>query len=91
MLETQETWVQSLGWEDPLEKEMATHSSMLSFMGNPMDRGAWWTTVHWVTKSTGTMLRWLVSNNPQDSLLKKEAAGVLTPKSYTCNWMIQAT
>ena len=27
----QETWVQSLGWEDPLEKEMATHSSTLSW------------------------------------------------------------
>jgi len=26
----QETWVQSLGWEVPLEKEMATHSSMLA-------------------------------------------------------------
>ena len=26
----QETWVQSLGWEDPLEKEMATHSSTLA-------------------------------------------------------------
>ena len=25
----QETWVQSLGWKDPLEKEMATHSSVL--------------------------------------------------------------
>ena len=25
----QETWVQSLGWEDPLEKGMATHSSIL--------------------------------------------------------------
>ena len=25
----QETWVQSQGWEDPLEKEMATHSSIL--------------------------------------------------------------
>ena len=24
----QETWVPSLGWEDPLEKEMATHSSI---------------------------------------------------------------
>ena len=29
--ETQETWVQSLGWEDPLEKEMATHSSILAW------------------------------------------------------------
>ena len=27
----QETWVQSLGWEDPLEKEMATHSSILAW------------------------------------------------------------
>ena len=26
----QETWVQSLGWEDPLEKEMAAHSSILA-------------------------------------------------------------
>ena len=29
MQETQETWVQFLGWEDPLVKEMATHSSIL--------------------------------------------------------------
>ena len=27
----QETWVQSLGWEDPLEKEMAMHSSTLAW------------------------------------------------------------
>ena len=26
-----ETWVQSLDWEDPLEKEMATHSSILAW------------------------------------------------------------
>ena len=35
-----ETWVQSLGWEDSLEKEMATHCSTLAWK-NPMDRGAW--------------------------------------------------
>jgi len=29
--EMQETWVQSLGWDDPLEKEMATHSSILAW------------------------------------------------------------
>ena len=29
MQEMQETWVQCLGWEDPLEEEMATHSSIL--------------------------------------------------------------
>ena len=31
MQETQETWVWSMGWEDPLEKEMATHSSILAW------------------------------------------------------------
>ena len=37
--------VQSLGWEDPLEKGMATHSSILG-LENAMDRGAWRATVH---------------------------------------------
>ena len=46
----QETWVRSLGQKDPLEKGTATHSSVLAWM-NPMDRGAWWATVHKVTKS----------------------------------------
>jgi len=36
----QETWVQSLGWENPLEEGMATHSSILAWR-IPMDRGAW--------------------------------------------------
>ena len=31
LLALQETQVQSLGWEDPLEKEMATHSSILAW------------------------------------------------------------
>ena len=31
LLAMQETWVPSLGWEDPLEKEMATHSSILAW------------------------------------------------------------
>ena len=40
----QETQVQSLGWEDPLEKRMATHSGILG-LENSMDRGAWlWST-----------------------------------------------
>ena len=46
----QETWVRSLGWEDPLEKGMATHSSILAWR-IPMDKGAWWATVHGVEKS----------------------------------------
>ena len=46
----QETWVRSLVWEDPLEESMATHSRILAWR-IPMDRGAWWATVHGVTKS----------------------------------------
>ena len=46
----QETWVWSLGWEDPLEKGIATHSSILAWR-IPMDRGAWQATVHGVAKS----------------------------------------
>ena len=45
-----ETWVRSLGWEDPLEEGMATHSSILAWR-IPMDRGAWWATVQGVSKS----------------------------------------
>ena len=43
----QETWVRSLGWEDPLEKEMATHSSTLAWkipwieeLGEPQSTGS---------------------------------------------------
>ena len=46
----QETQIQFLGWEDPLEKEMATHSSIIAWK-IPMNRGAWWATVPGVTKS----------------------------------------
>ena len=47
MQETQENWVRSLGLEDPLEAGTATYSCL----ENPMDRGAWWTTDWWVTKT----------------------------------------
>ena len=46
----QETQVQSLGWEDPLEDGMRTHPNILAWR-IPMDRGAWWATVHGVGKS----------------------------------------
>ena len=45
-----ETWVQSLGWEDPLEEGMATHSSILAWR-IPMNRGTQRAAVHGVTKS----------------------------------------
>ena len=46
----QETLVQFLGQEDALQKGLATHSSILVWR-IPMDRGAWWATVHGVSKS----------------------------------------
>ena len=51
----QEMQVQFLGWEDPMEEETATHSSILTWK-TPMDREAWWATVHGVAKSQ-TQLR----------------------------------
>ena len=45
-----ETWIRSLGWEDPLEKGMA-NPLQYSFLENSMDRGAWWATVHGVAES----------------------------------------
>ena len=48
----------SLGWEDPLKEKMASHSpggghgnpSQYSCLENPVDRGAWWATVHRVAE-----------------------------------------
>ena len=45
----QKTWVRFLGWEDPLEKETATHSRILAWK-IPVDRGAWQATVHGVAR-----------------------------------------
>ena len=45
----QDPWVQSLGWEGPLEEGMATLSSILA-LRIPRDSGAWWATVHGVAK-----------------------------------------
>ena len=42
-------WVQSLGRDDLMEEELATHASIL--LRNPMDRGAWQATAHGVSKS----------------------------------------
>ena len=47
----QETCVQSLGQEDPLKKEMATHSSILAWR-NPMGRGTWQATSPWGHKES---------------------------------------
>ena len=57
-----ETWIWSLGWEDPLEEGRATHSSILAWR-IPVDRGAWWATVHGVaelykTEWLNTVMSW---------------------------------
>ena len=44
LLAMQETWVPSLGWEEPLKKGKATHSSILAWRIT-------WTITHGVTKS----------------------------------------
>ena len=48
----QEMQVRSLGREDPLEEEMATHCNILC-LENSMDRIAWWAPVHGVAKRVG--------------------------------------
>ena len=48
---TWEMWVPSLGWEDPLEEGMATHSSILAWR-IPMDRGVWQAVVHGLQRAT---------------------------------------
>ena len=53
MQEPQERKILSLGWKDPLEKGMATHSSTLAWR-IPMDREVWQATVHRVAKSDMT-------------------------------------
>ena len=63
----QEMWVQSLGQEDPPEEGMSTHSS-ISCLGNPMDRGAWWTTVHGTAKELDMTEQ--LNNNNDGSILK---------------------
>ena len=68
MWETQETWVRSLGWEEPLEKGMATHSSILAqripWTEDPEEWGS--STVHRVTQS------WTRLNNNNECLKRKK-------------------
>ena len=65
--EIRETWARSLGWEDPLEKEMATHSYILAWRV-PIDRGAWQATV------PGVRVRhdWATKHNTSSEPLSKD-------------------
>ena len=48
-----ETWVRSLGWEDPLEEGIAIYFSILAWRIS-MDRETWWATVHGISESDVT-------------------------------------
>ena len=69
----QETQVQSLGGEDPLEEEMETHSSILAWRIST-DRGARQATVHGVAKSR----TWLSMNVPYTFLMLGKFSGIIS-------------
>ena len=56
------TWVWSLGWEEPLEEGMATHSSILAWR-IAMDRGAWQATVHGGHKESDATNHWAIGGS----------------------------
>ena len=72
----QETWVQSLRWEDPLEEGMVTHSRILAWRV-PKVRGAWWATVHGVTQSWTRLSNSTAMYNGMVFTLNKEAGSAI--------------
>ena len=81
-----ETWVWSLGQEDPLEKGIATHPLQYSCLRNPMDKGAWRTTIHRVTKSW-TQLKRLgthaYSHRPPQALTSQQCIYIFPGHNYS--------
>ena len=67
MQETEETRVQSLGREDPLEEEMANYSSILAWR-IPVNRGAWWAIVQWFSNSWTQLSNQGQHNTAQEEL-----------------------
>ena len=82
MQELKKTWVQSLGQEDPLEEGMATHSSILVFLENPMDRGAWCAAVHNAAKSQ-TQLKWLSMHTQGNSTINSKPVNLIICMKWT--------
>ena len=68
----QKTQVQPMGWEDPLGRKWKP-PLQYSRLENPMDRGAWWITVHGVTKSQMRLSTQLIYN-----------AASISPVQHTC-------
>ena len=68
----QETCVRSLGWKDPLEEGMVTHSNILAWR-TPMDRGAWQATICGVAES-GTTEQLSTHKGPRQDLAEETAS-----------------
>ena len=85
LLATWETRVRSLGQEDPLKKDMATQLQY-SCLENSKDRGAWWATVHGVSKSRTQLsnftFTFFLSIDQQHWYHLGEGNG--TPLQYSC-------
>ena len=85
----QETQVQSLGWKDPLEKEMATHCGknlQYSWVENSMNRGAWRAIDNEVPKSQ-TNLR-TTSLMSVSGVWSSSSLGIDGDFSYKCNCLL---
>ena len=82
MQEVQETPVQPLGLQDPLEEEMATYSSILAWR-NPKDRGAWRATVQTVRKSQTRLIYWACKST---KLLCNTVLAAFKRNTYTRCW-----
>ena len=71
--------IRSLGWEDPLEKEMATHSSILPWE-ILMDRGDWYAAVHGVAKRV--KYDWVTKQHLYSLFKKKTIKPHITLRDY---------
>ena len=80
LLAMRETWVRSLGWEDPLENEMAT-SLQYSCLENPRDRGAPWAAIYGVAQSR-TRLKWRSSSRRTKSPIFLSSKYISTPHTF---------
>ena len=70
----QETWVRSLGQEDPPEKRMSIHSSILTWR-IPMDREAWWAPLHGIASLTAQLVKSLPAMQDPGSIPGSEGIG----------------
>ena len=79
-----ETQVWSLGWEDPLEKGMATHSSIR--LENSMDRGAWQAASPWGLKDSDTT-EWLMLSLSFQSVSMQTSKNNKVGTSLAVQWL----